>query len=111
MTPIRRAPRSATETPRLTFPRTSPAMYAEYWKPMNCRNTIPSMNGNTVRENRSPRKSCVCPGRIALPDAAIFAALTPFEYCGRLWLKSDWFVAQQAEHEHEHEARDPDRRQ
>ena len=93
MTPIRSAPSRATETPRFTLPRTSPAMYAEYWKPMNCRNTIPSMNGNTVRENRSPRKSCVWPGRMELPDAAIFCAETPCVYCGRLCWKSEWLVA------------------
>ncbi len=77
-TPTASAPISAISTPRLTLPRTSPAMYAEYWNPMNWNSRIESMNGNTVVEKMEPRKSCVGPGRnAALPDAAIWSAVTP----------------------------------
>ena len=55
-TPIASAPSSAISTPRLTFPRTSPAMYAEYWKPMYWNSRIESTNGNTDVEKRSLRK-------------------------------------------------------
>jgi len=42
------------------------------------------MNGNTVVEKMSLRKLWLLPARkSALPDAAIFAAETPFVYCGR----------------------------
>ena len=59
-------------------------MYAEYWKPMNWKSRIESMNGNTVVEKMSLRKLWLLPARkSALPDAAIFAAETPFVYLGR----------------------------
>ncbi len=77
-TPMASAPSSATITPRFTFPRTSPAMYAEYWNPMNWNSRIESMNGKTVVEKIAPRKSCVGPGRnAAFPEAAILSAVTP----------------------------------
>ena len=67
------------------MPRTSPAMYAEYWNPMYWKSRIESMIGKTVCEKRSPRMSCVSPGRnVGCPDAAILAAVTPPVYCGRL---------------------------
>ena len=72
------APRSAIITPRRTLPRTSPAMYAEYWKPMNWNSRIDRTNGNTLVEKRSLRTWWEVPAmKSALPDAAIFAAVTP----------------------------------
>ena len=56
-------PSSAIITPRRTFPRTSPAMYAEYWKPMNWKSRIESMNGNTVVEKMSLRKLWLLPAQ------------------------------------------------
>ena len=44
------APISAISTPRRTFPRTSPAMYAEYWKPMYWNSSTDRNSGNTVVE-------------------------------------------------------------
>ena len=55
-TPITSAPSSATRTPRRTLPRTSPAMYAEYWNPMNWNSSTPSMNGKTVVEKMLLKK-------------------------------------------------------
>ena len=70
-------------------------MYAEYWNPMKFRKTIPSMNGNTVREKTSLRKLSVVPGRYP-PLAAAWAIWRPFTppvYCGRLCWKSLPLVA------------------
>jgi hypothetical protein len=60
-----------------------------YWK-----SRIDSMIGKIVCEKRSPRMSFVCPAmKVACPDAAILAAVTPPVYWGRLCSKSERLVA------------------
>ena len=68
-TPITSAPISAIRTPRRTFPRTSPAMYAEYWKPMNWNSSTESISGKTVVEKMLLKK--------LLLEVAIRPDLTP----------------------------------
>src|SRR5689334_3939775 len=74
-TPIASAPSTAPRTPRLTLPRTSPAMYALYWNPMNwnsstahmraklemCQSTPPPVVSSPLECAEATSEDCVTP--------------------------------------------------
>ena len=70
--------------PLFTLPRTSPEMYAEYWKPMNWKSMTPAMNmTGQLRPFTGPKlKPLVSPAVAAA--AASWSTVTPFVYFGRL---------------------------
>src|SRR2546426_81077 len=75
---------TAMSTPRLTLPRTSPLMYAEYWNPMNWNSITLAMNitGHEVSDS-GPKlnESPVSPASVAA--FASESTVVPFANFGR----------------------------
>ena len=69
--------------PRLTLPRTSPEMYAEYWKPMNWKSITPAINinGQEVSDDGPKLNPDVRPAPAAAVDSC--STVTPLAYFGR----------------------------